>query len=247
MPQVAPAAVAAMPGTSAHAASSSNSSDEVLFPGQELVVTLQLFEAGRGPGATQQIMQELQLLGSNTLADVRDAIFCPVDSLAAGLGVGNSAAYFYLDSRFYDDTREAASPDCSKLVQKWAAAAGLVAPQGLLGGARVAKQLQQQELHQQQQQQQGEAATPGREDEAQQQLGPCAMQDTPVSALSLQVSNRVTGLFSHQGCCEHPVLVADVRLLHSTGGSSSTPAAAPTICARGQHASHAERSRCCAE
>jgi nucleotide-binding universal stress UspA family protein len=171
-----------------------------------------------------------QVLGSNTLAELRDAIICPLDRLAEGLGAANAGAYFLLDGTFYDDTRAAASADCSELVAKWAAAAGIVAPRTLhhVAVMHPAPQQQQQVVPAadgdtpQQQQQQGQqvvaAAAASEPPQHQQQQH---MQATCIADLSLQVSNRPMGLFSHQGCCEHQLQVADVRLLHKAGEGAS--------------------------
>ena len=55
-----------------------------------------------------------QALGSNTLSELRDAISCPTDKLAEGLGASHPAAYFYIDRCFYDDTRVAPATECSE-------------------------------------------------------------------------------------------------------------------------------------
>eukprot|EP00775_Hariotina_reticulata_P001254 gene1254-1594_t len=59
-------------------------------------------------------------LASNSLAELRDAISCPVDKLAAGLRSVNPAGYFFLGGTFYDDTRAAAASECSQPVRQWA-------------------------------------------------------------------------------------------------------------------------------
>jgi hypothetical protein len=41
------------------------------------------------------------------------------------------------------------------------------------------------------------------------------MQHVRLSELVLQASNRPTAFFSHQGLCEHAVVISDVRLLHA--------------------------------
>ena len=41
------------------------------------------------------------------------------------------------------------------------------------------------------------------------------MQHVTLAELTLQASNRPMVLYSHQGLCEHAVLVSDVRLLHA--------------------------------
>jgi snRNA-activating protein complex subunit 3 len=40
------------------------------------------------------------------------------------------------------------------------------------------------------------------------------MQHVRLSELVIQTSNRPMGIFSHQGLCEHAVVITDVRLLH---------------------------------
>lgn len=45
------------------------------------------------------------------------------------------------------------------------------------------------------------------------------MQHVRVSELVLQASNQPMVLYSHQGLCEHAVVVSDVRLLHAADPS----------------------------
>jgi len=40
------------------------------------------------------------------------------------------------------------------------------------------------------------------------------MQDTLLADLELQVSNRPMAVYSHQGCCEHAIMISDIRLAH---------------------------------
>ncbi|KAF6254273.1 snRNA-activating protein of 50kDa MW C terminal-domain-containing protein [Scenedesmus sp. NREL 46B-D3] len=225
-----PAAWAGSRPAQTAAAAAGSSTAVLLQPGDDVVVTIQVFETGLH--IRRQVMQELQVLGSSTLAELRDAIICPLDRLAEGMGAANAAAYFLLDGSFYDDTRAAAAADCSELVAKWAAAAGIIAPRTLhhVAAMHAAPQQQQQQQQQasagagaadatqqqqQQQQQQQASAGAGAGDPAQQQQQQQQhMQATRIADLCLQVSNRPMGLFSHQGCCEHQVQVADVRLLH---------------------------------
>lgn len=176
-----------------------------------------------------------QVLGSNTLAELRDAICCPTDKLAEGLGATNAAAYFYIDKSFYDDTRAAAAAECSQTVEQWAQRLGLSGPRHLLRhfelpedtghGVQQLQPPQRQELpahaggeglqlQEEEEQQQGQQA------EQQQQPGQRReMQHVRVRELVLQASNRPMVLYSHQGLCEHAVVVSDVRLLHAADPS----------------------------
>lgn len=160
--------------------------DDVLVPGDELVLTVAVCEPGpRGRGA---VMAELQLLGSNTLAELRDALVCPLDALAAALGAGGGGAYFSLGGAWYDDTRAAPQSECSGPLARWAAVVGLAEPAGLLGAEFAG----------------GPAAAAGAAVE---------MTATQVADLSLSVSNRPVGVYGHHGVCEHALIVRDVRLL----------------------------------
>lgn len=68
-------------------------------------------------------IQEYLLLGTQTLADLRDALFCPVDSMAATWTTPlenarrRHSALFCINNCFYTDTRDAHAVDYSKQIE----------------------------------------------------------------------------------------------------------------------------------
>lgn len=103
-------------------------------------------------------------------------------------------------------------------MQDWAQRLGLAGPRHLLqhyeqpdepaaGEGCVTLQQRQQPQHQELQQQELQQEYPGDSPHKE-------MQHVQLSELALQASNRPMALFSHQGLCEHAVVVTDVRLLH---------------------------------
>lgn len=101
-------------------------------------------------------------------------------------------------------------------MQQWARRLGLAGPKHLLqhfelSGAQPATPPQPQPEPSTEQQQQPQE----QQQQQQERRNSREMQHVRLSELVLQASNRPMVLYSHQGLCEHAVMVSDVRLLHA--------------------------------
>jgi hypothetical protein len=176
----------------------------------------------------------LQLLGSCTLAQLRDAIRCPSDVLAASAAVAAPSSYFYIGGRFFADGRPPAVSSTGTQIAAFCRSAGVAAPLHLLpagggsggcGGDEAAAAVpggQEQGLQQHQQEQRQDAngaaaaAAHAAADKASAGELPSAhMENVRFVDLVLTVANRPTYLYCHAGCCEHGWFVSDVRLRHA--------------------------------
>ncbi|GBF92521.1 hypothetical protein Rsub_04625 [Raphidocelis subcapitata] len=196
--------------------------------GDGVVVTVAVCEARHDH---KSLLAELQLLGSCTLAQLRDAIRCPSSALVASAGARAPSSYFYVAGRFYSDSRDPLAAGTGERIAAFCREANVRAPLHLLlaGGGECdapARGQQQQppqpepQQQEQQQQQQQQGQQQGQQQQGGASAAPAApgppldapLSDVTLADLPLCVSNRPTYLFSHAGCCEHGWFVTDIRL-----------------------------------
>jgi len=79
----------------------------------DTVVTFALFFRSMRP-KREYLGQEVQCLGSYTLAQLRDALSCPSDASAAQFRAATPGAFFYIEGVFYNDLRKDGATDLSK-------------------------------------------------------------------------------------------------------------------------------------
>lgn len=129
--------------------------------------------------------QEIWLLGTNTLADLRDRIWCPTDLNVVGsqqidtverpavraMDVYKSG-FIYVEGTFYNDERHQGNIDYSEVIRNWA------------------------------------------EDDPRRKNGPFStgkMEDTPLDSLNIRLGYPY--VYQHQGSHQHLVSFIDIRML----------------------------------
>ncbi|KAI8080011.1 snRNA-activating protein of 50kDa MW C terminal-domain-containing protein [Halteromyces radiatus] len=154
--------------------------------GQELIFTISIYQANK----PSKLLQEFQLLGSQNLTDLRDALYCRMDFTAHGDRQGRqpegqiintirqklSASFFYIGNTFYVDERNKMTDDDddddpSQSIRQWIV----------------------------------ERSTTTNPPEKK------AMNCLSFSQLSLELNHPY--LFYHQQNCQHIVMIRDIRLL----------------------------------
>lgn len=147
------------------------------------------------PHANFAVQQILLATADQTLADLRDAIYCVSDLYAARIAPAvPSAALFYINNVLYPSTAPPGEPDCAAGIQAF------LRERSSAAGDALNRFLAQQNLR---------AATPR----------PAVPEARPMDATRLRdlrlSVNDSSYLFSHLGACEHMLTVQDVRLKHA--------------------------------
>ncbi|CEM03451.1 unnamed protein product [Vitrella brassicaformis CCMP3155] len=154
------------------------------------------------------LAQEIDLLGSQTLGDLRDALKCEEDTNFDGARFSMSAL-FYFDGQFYADARDPVAVDYSVWLRPWIdkQAAHKGGRKGAVddGGSEDSNSNQG-----------GDDANDTLFDREQQGLIDAAgrptktMHETRLADASFGV--QAQGMFLHQGECEHRIVVTNVRV-----------------------------------
>ncbi|KAJ1522164.1 hypothetical protein ONE63_002475 [Megalurothrips usitatus] len=118
--------------------SGKNSDDTVLTPGSALLVVVRVYapfrhNIGKRNHRIAVGCQEILVLGSQTLADLRDSFSCSADNIICQDLSSNpfskskelakdkyKSGLFYLEQKFYDDMRHESNIEYSEQILKWA-------------------------------------------------------------------------------------------------------------------------------
>ncbi|KAJ1286768.1 hypothetical protein BS78_03G377000 [Paspalum vaginatum] len=162
----------------------------------EVILCVEIYQKRYGPVKCQ----ELLVLGSQFLTDLRDSISCLTDKLMKVAGQHDHSGYFLIEDTFYNDTRHYSSTDYSKpildwlknstdeVAEKWdAITSGVLKKRqkDLLGGLNNSN-------------------TPVFKSERMQMTRFCDLHFRPGAGY----------LYCHQGNCKHTIVIRDMRLIH---------------------------------
>ncbi len=141
---------------------------------------------------------EVLALGSQTLAQLRDALTCPSDATAARFRVRTPGAFFYFEGVFYNDLRAPGATDLSAPLRDFVEDG---TPLVIAGDGAT-------ETHEESGARRGGVSGPGL---ALQRavLGAADAASTRLDALALRIGK--TYVYTHQGSCEHSLRLRDVR------------------------------------
>lgn len=161
--------------------------EDDLQPYEDIVVVVNVYEPFKCTETRHGVYPfgEIQLLGSQTLADLRDRIMCPKDlecpgdvsstAIAAQGKKGKdliSSSFLFIENVFFNDARKPGNVDYSFEIRNWAASLG------------IKKRLLETKL----------------------------MEKTKISDLCLRFGRPY--VFVHMGNCEHLVIFRTARLIH---------------------------------
>ncbi|KAI8972352.1 snRNA-activating protein of 50kDa MW C terminal-domain-containing protein [Pilobolus umbonatus] len=163
-----------------------------LFHSEDTVLTFTFYV----PEKPWQKFQEIEILGSSLLSDLRDSIYCLMDFSCKGDRKGReeegvilnttmkklSTSVFYMDHVFYIDTRAFEQEEYAGLIQRW------------LKMNKVKKDFQYQII---------------------------PMHTAPLESITLPLN--IPCAFIHQDTCEHMFMVRDIRLLKHAEPHSEYP------------------------
>lgn len=206
-------------------------------PAGEVVLTV----AVSHPASAQRLSQVWQVLGSNTLADLRDRIYCRSDCDLKNTGLSVPSGSMYVEGTFYNDTRDSNAIDYSFPIRSFCHEHHISAPrrpsrvgQAVPGSSladesctstgapsRVrfrdeagagSNQAPTQSPH-------TRADDASASHQAGEQTQPTAyecseMATTTFDRLWLRLGFGAGYVYLHQGCCEHLLSFTDVRVLH---------------------------------
>jgi len=144
--------------------------------------------------------QELLVLGSQFLTDLRDNICCLTDKLMKVAGQHDHSGYFLIEDTFYNDTRHYSATDYSKPILDWLEnSSDEVAEKWDAITSGVLKKRQKDLLS-------------GLSISNVPELKSETMQMTRFSDLHFQPGAGY--LYCHQGNCKHTIVIRDMRLIH---------------------------------
>ncbi|XP_008654685.1 uncharacterized protein [Zea mays] len=144
--------------------------------------------------------QELLLLGSQFLTDLRDNIYCLTDKVMKVAGQHDHSGYFLIEDTFYNDTRHRSATDYSKPILDWLEnSSDEVTEKWDAITSGVLKKRQKDLLR-------GLSISNVPEFKSEK------MQTTRISDLHFRPGAGY--LYCHQGNCKHTIVIRDMRLIH---------------------------------
>lgn len=184
---------------------------------EQLVLTVTVCKPGKT--AADEVMLEIQVLGSTTLSQLRDVITCPMSSLAASAAASAPSAYMHIEGKFYNDMRQASAIDYSKVLQEYCQQQQIKGPVQLLDKALSNSTVSTvSKAHAagvgEGQVQSGADNTSALASLQAQGSSIRSMDDYCFRDLDVRVGNQPTYVYCHQGCCEHAMFVSDAWLMH---------------------------------
>ncbi|KAJ3027272.1 UNVERIFIED_CONTAM: hypothetical protein HDU68_004137 [Siphonaria sp. JEL0065] len=187
------------------------------MPPHEIVLTIAVFCGG---DYQSEILVELDVLGSQSLAGLRDALlsnrYCISNRIGRVFSGGikdaanpvvaapaDVSGYFYIEGCFYNDLRERSAKDYSKDIVDWVSA----------DTARL------------------------------QQFGVLETKTMESKFFDLSIRINHPYLYTHQGKCEHVLIFRDVRMMHSSDDSNLM--AYPKTVWQSKRAGHHQKCQIC--
>jgi hypothetical protein len=209
----APGAATATTTAPAAAAAAAAPAADVTVPAGEVVVRVAIHL----PQAPAYVSEEWLVLGSQSLTELRDALYCLTETnikmvereenvrrpATSPLSLSQPSSYFYIEGSFYMDTRSPSNTNNNSTTGDGNASTNLDISEG------IRKYLKQLNVRAPPHPLPGPASRP---------LGPfttdysvASMQDRVFEDLWVRLGNGAAGLFCHQGGCEHLFVFLDVR------------------------------------
>ncbi|KAK9818103.1 hypothetical protein WJX72_007223 [[Myrmecia] bisecta] len=149
------------------------------------------------------IWQEFLVLGSQRLSVLRDAISCPADANLAALNLTVPSAFFYIEGVFYNDMRKPGSRDYSANIRQFCADHDIKPPVPPPADPPASAGSRQD----------GNRAS-GSDAASSHAYRTAKMEDTAFRDLYLRIGGGAGYVFCHLGCCEHLLIIRDVRRCH---------------------------------
>lgn len=182
--------------STAKARISSSHEGQVLQPGKEIVLCVEIYHNKR----TLQKTQEFLVLGQQYLTELRDKIYCLTDQLMERAGQHDTSGYFFIEGVFCNDLRDASSIDYSKPILDWLKDSNKEALEKweyILSGRLQPKQ---------------KALVDNKRKENLPQFKAIPMHGTRFCDLNFRLGAGY--LYCHQGDCKHTIVIRDMRLIH---------------------------------
>ncbi|CAO2167471.1 unnamed protein product [Urochloa humidicola] len=162
----------------------------------EVIICVEIYEKSCGSVKGQ----ELLVLGSQFLTELRDNICCLTDKLMKVAGEHDHSGYFLIEDTFYSDTRHRSATDYSKPILDWLQDSGdEVAEKWDAVTSGVLKKRQKDLLR-------------GLNISNVPEFKSERMQTTRFSDLHFRPGAGY--LYCHQGSCKHRIVIRDMRLIH---------------------------------
>ncbi|CAO2172497.1 unnamed protein product [Urochloa humidicola] len=162
----------------------------------EVILCVEIYEKSCGSVKCQ----ELLVLGSQFLTDLRDNICCLTDKLMKVSGEHDHSGYFLIEDTFYNDTRHRSATDYSKPILDWLQdSSDEVAEKWDAVTSGVLKKRQKDLLR-------------GLNISNVPEFKSERMQTTRFSDLHFRPGAGY--LYCHQGSCRHRIVIRDMRLIH---------------------------------
>ncbi|XP_071722093.1 snRNA-activating protein complex subunit-like [Rutidosis leptorrhynchoides] len=175
----------------------------------EVVLCVELYHTKRKWVKTQ----ELVVLGCQTLAELRDKIYCLKDQVMHKAGQHDPSGYFLIENAFYNDFRDPSAIDYSEPIRYW------------LRNCKdeALKKWEWINMGKLQRKQEAVVGDVGSSDLP--RFKTLEMHRTKFSDLSFRLGAGY--LYCHQGACEHVIVIRDMRMIHP--GDSQNREAYPIL------------------
>mmetsp|Transcript_10680 Transcript_10680/g.26985 ORF Transcript_10680/g.26985 Transcript_10680/m.26985 type:complete len:379 (+) Transcript_10680:392-1528(+) len=142
-------------------------------------------------------MQEVLILGSQTLAVLRDCINCMRDHIHASQGFDIPSGFFFINGVFYDDMRKPDAIRYSKPIMDFI----------------QHKQRQKHLFHTNRKRHISNAQLTSASSSG--HFSFACMEDVTLNELEVKLGGGNPYVYCHQGCCEHGVAFLDMRRIHA--------------------------------
>lgn len=169
---------------------------QVLQPGKEVVLCVEVYHNKR----TLQKTQEFLVLGRQLLTELRDRIYCLTDQLMERAGQHDTSGYFLIEDVFCNDMRDVSAIDYSKPIMDWledSKKEALEKWEYIRSGRLQPKQ---------------KALVDNKKKENLPRFKAVQMQETRFCDLNFRLGAGY--LYCHQGDCKHTIIIRDMRLIH---------------------------------
>ncbi|KAK1364525.1 snRNA-activating protein complex subunit [Heracleum sosnowskyi] len=175
---------------------SSSHEGQVLQPGKEVVLCVEVYHNKR----TLQKTQEFLVLGRQFLTELRDKIYCLTDQLMERAGQHDTSGYFLVEDAFCNDLRDVSAIDYSKPILDWlkdSKKEALEKWEYIISGRLQPKQ---------------KALVDNKKKENLPRFKAASMQNMRFCDLNFRLGAGY--LYCHQGDCKHTIIIRDMRLIH---------------------------------
>ncbi|QDZ18532.1 snRNA transcription factor [Chloropicon primus] len=162
----------------------------------EVILTVGIYH----PEKPATVMQEVLVLGSQKLTDLKDKISCQRETIAKMHGVEAPSGFFFINGTFYDDLREEGSIRYSENILQFIEHKQEQGKEAVLTLARGSPKQQEERLERS-----------GLNHKFTQRR----MEDVTFDELEVKLGSGFPSyVYCHQGCCEHRIAFHDLRLAH---------------------------------